>query len=151
MSSVYGDSCEPHSDVVMRLPPSYMSPPPSWICPLSLASQLMKYGLTIADSIAAASPGLHGGGGGTGAGPHMDMAATAASKIARCSVSLWQPPLVLEYRMYRIGDPAPMPDSESLSELVFGSTVCTAFGDSTLSITHRWLTLGSPAAHTLLM
>ena len=50
--------------------------------------------------------------------------ATAASKMVRCSASLWQPPLVLEYRMYSTGDPTPMPATESLSELVPVPYVC---------------------------
>merc|ERR1711998_606310 len=85
MSSVYGDSCEPHKDVVMRLPPSYMSPPPSWICPLLFESQLMVYGLTIAASMPDASDMV--GGPEQSSTPHKTNAFTAASKIDRCSAS----------------------------------------------------------------
>ena len=35
----------------MRLPPSYMSIPPSWIDPAALLSHEMKYGFTTAESI----------------------------------------------------------------------------------------------------
>ena len=147
MSSVYGASCELHSDVVIWLPPSYMSPPPSWIWPWLLASQLMVYGLTMLDSIPDASE-IHIGRPVAG---HGSSVATAASKMARCSASLWQPPLALEYRMYSTGDPAPIPDTESASESVFVENVCDALGDRVPSMMKRWLTLGSPAAQTLVM
>ena len=110
-------------------------------------SQLMVYGLTIAASMPDASA-MHIGWPVYG---HGISVATAASKMVRCSASLWQPPLVLEYRMYSTGDPTPMPDTESLSELVPVSYVCVALGEIEPSMMNRWLTLGSPAAHTLVM
>ena len=53
--------------------------------------------------------------------------------------------------MYSTGDPTPIPDTESLSELVSVSYVCVALGETVESMMKRWFTLGSPAAHTLVM